>query len=42
MSKLHLHGLLRQMDHVGGDTAMLDGKLHDRAGVLGRGDDLGL
>ena len=37
----HLNGFLREMDHVGGDTAMLDGELHDRAGVLGRRDDLG-
>ncbi len=40
--EVHLHGLLRQVDHVGGDTAVLDGELHDRAGVLGRSDDLGL
>ena len=29
------------MDHVGGDTAMLDGELHDRPRVLRGNDDLG-
>ena len=39
---MHLNRFARQMDHIGRDAAMLDSKLHDRTGVLGRADDLGV